>query len=101
MFKASELQSINDGSMNSPYEKTFSRYENAPKENPHDNIRFKHDENHKYHTIVDSAYSSDNEDEVVSKKKSIAKYDPIAHFYLASLSVVGLFVLYRYFQKSK
>jgi ACT domain-containing protein len=57
----------------------------------------------KYMAIVENHSDKDETKEIIEyiPKKQPFKMDMVTSFYVGSLSVVGLFILYRFIQKSK
>lgn len=100
-------------SISSPiaYDETFTNYETVDKKNREEDkpeITSKiveptgHSNSFKYLTVVNNEYESDSEDENdETKKQNEPKMNGVTQFFVGSLSVVGLFILFKFLYKKK
>ena len=102
-------------SISSPiaYDETFMNYETVDKKNVEEEedkpeITSKiveptgHSNSFKYLTVVNNEYESDSEDETdETKKQNEPKMNGVTQFFVGSLSVVGLFILFKFLYKKK
>ncbi len=100
-------------SISSPiaYDETFTNYEivdkkNAEEEKPEITSKIVeptgHSNSFKYLTVVNNEYESDSDDETdETKKENEPKMNGVTQFFVGSLSVVGLFILFKFLYKKK
>jgi hypothetical protein len=93
------------------YDETFTNYETVDKKNTEEEkpeITSKiveptgHSNSFKYLTVVNNEYESDSDDETdETKKQNEPKMNGVTQFFVGSLSVVGLFILFKFLYKKK
>jgi len=100
-------------SISSPiaYDETFTNYETVDKKKDEEEkpeITSKiveptgHSNSFKYLTVVNNEYESDSDDETdETKKENQPKMNGVTQFFVGSLSVVGLFILFKLLYKNK
>lgn len=101
-------------SISSPiaYDETFTNYETVDKKNAEEEDKPEitskiveptgHSNSYKYLTVVNNEYESDSEDETdETKKQNEPKMNGVTQFFVGSLSVVGLFILFKFLYKKK
>lgn len=93
------------------YDETFTNYEIVDKDSREDDkpvITSKiveptgHSNSFKYLTVVNNEYESDSDAENdETKKQNEPKMNGVTQFFVGSLSVVGLFILFKFLYKKK
>jgi hypothetical protein len=93
------------------YDETFINYETVDKKKDEEEkpeITSKiveptgHSNSFKYLTVVNNEYESDSDDETdETKKQNEPKMNGVTQFFVGSLSVVGLFILFKFLYKKK
>jgi hypothetical protein len=93
------------------YDETFINYETVDKKKDEEEkpeITSKiveptgHSNSFKYLTVVNNEYESDSDDETdETKKENEPKMNGVTQFFVGSLSVVGLFILFKFLYKKK